>query len=272
MNIARYRHLAALALLGIVLFAPQTAPVLADQIATTVQKAPDGAPEAADVRAYWLGRTAPEAMKVLRFWYEEWDQDRERGGRGRYNDKWFPHGEEGAAGSAKVDQEIRDRFLTLFETAVSNKLGWRVNENPYENLAFIILIDQFSRNMFRGQDKAYTHDELALNAARVNVEKEFHRYYFTGYQRLFVVYPFMHDEKLESQRLSIALLKAINEHPEHPFEFLNAFAKGMEHYQVVFMFGRYPHRNIRRDRPDTALEKAYLAKKGTRGFVDGSKW
>jgi uncharacterized protein (DUF924 family) len=126
--------------------------------------------------------------------------------------------------------------------------------------------------MFRGTPEAYQYDQLALDAARLNVEKGFYNYYFTGYQRLFVVYPLMHHESLASQEMCLYLLKAINEQPGHQFQFLNAMQKGVEHYQVVFMFGRFPHRNERLGRKDTQLERAYLGMKGTHGFVDGSKW
>jgi uncharacterized protein (DUF924 family) len=223
-------------------------------------------------RESWLSRTDPEAMAILRFWYEEWDQDRLDGGRGRYNDKWFPHGPAGAASSKEVDREIRERFLLTFEAATEGRLDWDIDSNPYESLAYILLIDQFSRNMFRGEERAYAHDALAREAARHNIEQGFHRYYFTGYQRLFLVYPLMHHEDLGSQTLSLELLKAINEHPGHRYAFLNAFDKGMEHYQMILMFGRFPHRNVRLERADTELESAYLSKQGTKGFVDGSKW
>ena len=134
------------------------------------------------------------------------------------------------------------------------------------------VIDQFARNMFRGTPQAYEHDLLALEAARVNVEKGFYRYYFSGYQKLFIVYPLMHHESLASQAMCLHLLRAINEHPDYRYQFLNAMQKGMEHYQMIFMFGRFPHRNQRLGRETTEKEKAYLAMKGTPGFVDGSKW
>ena len=66
-------------------------------------------------RESWLARTDPAAMDVLRFWFEEWDEDRVQGGKGRYNDKWFPHGPLGAAGSAEIDREIRRAVSNLFE-------------------------------------------------------------------------------------------------------------------------------------------------------------
>ena len=230
------------------------------------------APPTVSDKATWLLRTSPEALSVLRYWFEEWDEDRVEGGKGRYNDKWFPHGPLGAAGSAHVDREIRKRFLDLFELAVAGGTGWRIEENPYENLAFILLIDQFARNMFRGTPEAYEHDPLALEAARLNVHKGFYRYYFTGYQKLFIVYPLMHDESLESQAMCLYLLRAINESPDYPYQFLNAMQKGMEHYQMIYMFGRFPHRNERLGRDSTEKEKAYLAMQGSPGFVDGSKW
>ena len=162
-------------------------------------------------RDHWLAATDPMAIDVLKFWFEEWEKDRVTGGKGRCNDKWFPHGPLGAAGSKEIDLEITDRYLDLFNNTVSGQEKWNIEENPYENLAYILLIDQFARNMFRGTPQSYEHDPLALEAARLNVKKEFHRYYFTGYQKLFVVYPLMHHESLASQEMCLYLLKAINE-------------------------------------------------------------
>jgi uncharacterized protein (DUF924 family) len=223
-------------------------------------------------RDNWLAATDPAAIDVLKFWFEEWDEDQIAGGKGRYNDKWFPHGPLGAAGSKEIDLEITNRYLDLFNDVVSGQLKWNIDENPYENLAYILLIDQFARNMFRGTPQSYEHDPLALEAARLNVKKDFHRYYFTGYQKLFVVYPLMHHESLASQEMCLYLLKAINEQPNYPYQFLNALQKGVEHYQMIFMFGRFPHRNERQNRTDTNQEQDYLRMIGTSGFVDGSKW
>lgn len=223
-------------------------------------------------RQRWLAQTDPRAMDVLTYWFEEWDQDMIQGGKGRYNDKWFPHGPKGAEGSKEVDEEIRERFLELFDAAVNDRLGWNVQENPYENLAYILLIDQMARNMFRGTPQAYEHDPKALAAAKNNVQQGLNQYYFTGYQRLFVVYPLMHDETLASQAMCMYLLKAINESEDYPYQLLNAMQKGAEHYQMIFMFDRFPHRNVRLARTDTRDEKSYLKMKDTQGFIDGSKW
>ena len=224
------------------------------------------------LRQKHLNATDPKALNVLKFWFEEWDTDKQKGGKGKYNDKWFPHGPKGAEGSKEIDRIIRENFLSLFELATSDKLGWNIEENPYENLAYILLIDQFSRNMFRGTERAYSNDPLALKAVNINIKKSFAKYYFTGYQKLFVVYPLMHHENLQSQEKSLQFLKQINEYEQHPYEFLNALQKGVEHYQVIYMFGRFPHRNERQDREDSTKEAIYLSKKGSAGFVDGSKW
>ena len=237
---------------------------------TSAEVAPQGV--RTEERERWLAVTDPAALDVLTFWFEEWEQDRDSGGKGRYNDKWFPHGPLGAEGSKDIDREIRERYQSLFHQAVSQELNWDIEHNPYENLAWILLIDQFSRNMFRGTPQAYQHDQLALDAARLNVEKGFHAYYFTGYQKLFVVYPLMHHESIASQEMCLYLLKSINQDRDYQYQFLNALQKGMEHYQMVFMFGRFPHRNERLGRESTESEQAYLAMSGTQGFVDGSKW
>jgi hypothetical protein len=74
-------------------------------------------------REAWLAQTDPQALDVLRFWFEEWDEDRVQGGKGRYNDKWFPHGPLGAAGSAEIDREIRQRTRLLLAAALEARSG-----------------------------------------------------------------------------------------------------------------------------------------------------
>lgn len=224
------------------------------------------------LRQQHLSATDPKALEILKFWFEEWDTDIQQGGKGKYNDKWFPHGPKGAEGSKEIDRIIREKFLSTFELATADKLKWNIKKNPYENLAFILLIDQFSRNMFRGTERAYINDPLARKAVDINIKKGFAKFYFTGYQKLFVVYPLMHHESLQSQEKSLRYLKKINEYEQHQYEFLNALQKGVEHYQVIYMFGRFPHRNERQNRNSSTKEAAYLSKKGSAGFVDGSKW
>lgn len=224
------------------------------------------------LRQQHLAAIDPKALEILMFWFEEWDKDMQQGGKGKYNDKWFPHGPKGVEGSKEIDRIIREKFLSTFELATSDKLSWNIKENPYENLAYILLIDQFSRNMFRGTERAYINDPLARKAVNINIKKGFAKYYFTGYQKLFVVYPMMHHENLESQEKSLKFLKEINEYQQHQYEFLNALQKGVEHYQVIYMFGRFPHRNERQNRKSNSKEVVYLSKKGGAGFVDGSKW
>ncbi|QEY31237.1 DUF924 domain-containing protein [Synechococcus sp. RSCCF101] len=280
-----YRLLCSLALgvaciLPFARFAAADENVFAGQLSETLDEGANGT-ACADVtfkaRQRHLASTDPAAMTVLRFWFEEWDEDMIEGGKGRYNEKWFPHGAKGIEGSKEVDRIIRERFMTIFEAATNEGSGhlvqgWDIRSNPYENLAFILLIDQFARNMFRGTERSYRHDHLALQAARINLQKCFYSFYFTGYQKLFVVYPFMHDEELNSQIISLLYLRRLNEDDDHQFEFLNAFEKGMEHFQIILMFGRFPHRNVRRGRPSTAQEETYLERYGEPGFIDGSKW
>jgi len=232
----------------------------------------DLSPAQVTAQQSFLLKTHPQAKDILKFWFEEWDQDMQSKGTGKYNDKWFPHGPTGVEGSKETDRIIRERFMATFEKAIDDQLEWDIENNPYENLAYILLLDQFTRNMFRGSEKSYQYDHLSRAAVKRNIEQNFSIYYFTGYQKLFVVYPLMHHENLASQALSLDYLKDINEHSEHRYAFLNALQKGIEHYQIILMFDRFPHRNIRLDRKDTELEAAYLAKQGSKGFVDGSKW
>ncbi len=214
----------------------------------------------------------PEAATVLRFWFEEWEDDMVTRGKGQFNQKWFPNGPDGVMGSRHVDQIITKKFAGLFNQAVNGGLDWDIEHNPFDNLAYILLIDQFSRHIHRGTPEAYANDALGLKAARTNVGNGFYRYYFTGYQKLFVVAPLVHHEDLTSQQQALVYLKQLNEDPQHPYEFLSVLRSAMDHYQMILMFGRFPHRNPRQGRTDTLLETAYLSKQGSDGFIDGSKW
>ena len=232
----------------------------------------DGSNTHLETSQWWLSQAHPDALRVLKFWFEEWDRDIERGGIGRYNEKWFPHGPAGVRGSRDVDQASREQFLELFKSVTAGQHRWNIEENPFDNLAYIILTDQLSRNMFRGSASAYKHDALGRAAVDLNLKGKLYEHYFTGYQKLFVVFPLMHHENLDSQQRSIEYLKMLNESEQEPYAFLKALEKGFQHYQIIHMFGRFPHRNALLGRENTELENEYLRRQDDVGFINGGKW
>jgi uncharacterized protein (DUF924 family) len=129
-------------------------------------------------------------------------------------DFWFGregeegYGSSGRPGSRKdpeFDREVRDRFEGAYEEAAAGKLDhWK--DEAWSCLALIILLDQFPRNMFRGDPKTYAADDKALEAARHAVEHAYDRE-LPPYGRMFVYLPFEHSEDLEDQRSSVELFR-----------------------------------------------------------------
>jgi uncharacterized protein (DUF924 family) len=130
--------------------------------------------------------SASTADEVLRFWLEEHAKD------------WFVK-------NPALDAEIRRRFHALYEQAVAGSLdAWL--EEPRACLARVILLDQFPRNMFRGEARAFATDELARAAARVILARGWHEH-MTQSERLFAYLPFEHSESMADQDLSCELMK-----------------------------------------------------------------
>lgn len=165
------------------------------------------------------------------------------------------------SGDSKVDQVIRNQFLTVHETGQSKKLeAWR--EAPKSCLAYIILFDQFSRNMFRGTKQAFEFDLFSLSAAEAGVENKFDKE-LGFFERLFFYMPFEHSETLSHQKHGVALFKQLlDEAKETEFAFLHmikeAYIYSIKHYEVIERFGRFPHRNAMLGRKSTKAEKLYL--------------
>ena len=156
-------------------------------------------------------------------------------------DRWF-------AKDTAFDDEIRDRFLTLHETAAAGKLGaWE--QTAEGALALLILLDQFPRNMFRGQARAFGCDELARAIAAGAILRGFDGQVEPAMRAFFYV-PFEHSENLADQERGIALYKASGD------------ADGLKwaeiHADIIRRFGRFPHRNAALGRITTPEEQAFL--------------
>jgi uncharacterized protein (DUF924 family) len=184
-----------------------------------------------------------QAEEILSFWFAEPRDD-----QAYYEERhqlWF-------ARNPQFDQEIRDRFTSDYQLAAQRKLmNWQ--ELPRSGLALVILLDQFPRNMFRGDPRAFATDPLAREVATVLVERVTDRQ-LLPVERMFVYLPFMHSENLTHQRQSVALFQQLAQ--ECPY--LDSRSYATRHKESIERFGRFPHRNVILGRLSTPEEIEFL--------------
>ncbi|MCG6390384.1 DUF924 domain-containing protein [Vibrio fluvialis] len=147
-----------------------------------------------------------------------------------------------------LDDQIRDRFTPLHEQAAKGELfHWR--QCPQGALAEVIVLDQFSRNIFRDTPKAFAQDPQALTLAQFAIEKGFHKQ-LTKSEQVFLYLPFMHSESRLIHAAAMDLYSELGEQVNLDFE--------MQHKAIIERFGRYPHRNAILGRQSTAEELEFL--------------
>jgi uncharacterized protein (DUF924 family) len=160
--------------------------------------------------------------------------------------------------SEAVDHDIRERFGPLVDEARRGELdAWTAT--PRGTLALVILIDQFSRNLFRGTPDAFSADPKALDIARAGYASN--RFAdFDVFENLFVALPFRHAEDTAQQRtaLDIAQRDALRGKPAWQQFLVDSVDWARKHYDVIARFGRFPHRNSVLGRTTTADETEYL--------------
>ena len=163
-------------------------------------------------------------------------------------EKWF-------ARDDAFDAAIRDRFLTLHGKAASGAIDeWAVI--PEGTLALIIVLDQFSRNLYRNSPLAFATDEKALGLSQNLIAKQ-QDIEFPINVRLWIYMPFQHSEDLCMQERSIELFKTLDD-PEN-------LKYALIHHDIIRKFGRFPHRNQVLGRTSRAEEIKFLAAGGFSG-------
>lgn len=147
------------------------------------------------------------------------------------------------------DTAIKTRFGALHEAASEGRLEvWRAH--PVHSLSLIILLDQFSRNLYRDTPRAFAQDDHALDVAREAIRCRFDQR-VNEQRRAFFYVPFMHAEALPVQDECVDLFKArLPATTNVPF--------AIEHRDIVKRFGRFPHRNKVFERKSTPEEIAFL--------------
>jgi len=151
-----------------------------------------------------------------------------------------------------LDQAIRDRFMTTWEAAAAETGFCNWKQTPRGMLALIVLTDQFPRNMFRGEARAFATDSLARKYAKWAVDREWDLQVKEP-ERQFFYMPLMHSENLSDQERCVRLM--LQRMPEHGASNL---IHARAHRQVIRQFGRFPYRNDALDRAFTGPERAYV--------------
>ena len=173
---------------------------------------------------------AANPADVLAFW-------REAG-----KTKWFTH-------DPAFDSEIRARFQPLWQAAAANNLSdWE--EASESALALTIVLDQFPRNMFRGEARAFATDSPARAVAERAIARGFDRE-VPETERVFFYLPFEHSENRADQERSLALVRATGD--------AELLKWAQLHADIIERFGRFPHRNAILGRVSTPAELEFLA-------------
>lgn len=170
---------------------------------------------------------------------------------------WLDHvGPEGWYKSdAALDAEIRDRFLSTWEAARDGGLSMWLTY-PSGALAYLIVTDQFSRNMFRDKGTAFSTDAAALAVAKLSIQKGWDLK-IDAPARQFFYLPLMHSESLCDQDRCVRLM--VERMPQNG---ANNLLHAQAHREVIRQFGRFPYRNASLGRIDTRNETAYAAAGG----------
>lgn len=174
---------------------------------------------------------------ILTFWFEELEPK-----------QWWVK-------DSALDQLILERFSLVHARAVRCELfEWRASAKG--RLAEIVVLDQFSRNMFRGSSLAFACDPMALALAQEAVSLGADQD-LNPVERNFVYMPFMHSESLLIHQVAVTLFQRNGQQSSLDYEY--------RHKEIIERFGRYPHRNDILGRDSTAEERAFLKLPGS-GF------
>ena len=172
---------------------------------------------------------------VINFWFEELEPK-----------QWFQK-------SDQLDLSICRRFGELHTQAIAGELHrWR--ETALGSLAELIVLDQFSRNIYRDKPESFAYDAIALVLAQCAVAKQYDAQLPTD-QRVFLYMPYMHSESRAIHIEAVKLFESLGNESNLEYEY--------KHKAIIDKFGRYPHRNEILSRTSTAEERAFLKTPGS---------
>lgn len=165
-------------------------------------------------------------------------------------DFWFApdHTNFWFAKDSLFDDEIRTQFSTVHQQATQAEL-WSWRQTPEGRLAEIIVLDQFSRNLYRDQAQAFAQDSMALALAQEAITQQLDAQ-LSPEQRSFLYMPFMHSESKLIHEFALKLFQKLGNEINLSFE--------KKHKVIIDQFGRYPHRNAILGRQSTPEELEFL--------------
>ncbi|MDF0601405.1 DUF924 domain-containing protein [Psychromarinibacter sp. C21-152] len=181
-----------------------------------------------DILAYWLDEVGPKG------WY---------------------------GSSEELDADIRNRFAEDWQRAMDGAYALWLTY-PSGALAYIILTDQFPRNMFRGEAKAFASDAVALAAAKLSIAHGFDMKIDEPARQFFYM-PLMHSECLTDQDRCVRLMKT-----RMPLTGAGNLKHAKAHREVIRQFGRFPYRNDVLSRATTQPEAAFVGEGGYRKALE----
>lgn len=197
-----------------------------------------------------------DAQDVLAFWLGAWPAD--GAALQRAQPTWFQKNE-------AFDADLRQRFGGTIAAALAGQHdAW--TDTAQGRLALLIVLDQFTRNSFRGKPESFAGDDRALRIALEGIARG-HDIAVPPMPRTFCYLPLEHAEDAAMQSRSVALFQALRDAPDaqpKPF-FDGSLDYAHKHQDVIRRFGRFPHRNAILGRTSTPDELAYLAQPGA-GF------
>jgi uncharacterized protein (DUF924 family) len=177
----------------------------------------------------------PEYYEVITFWFSE-----------IIPEYWF-----------KKDDDFDALIKTKFDKTITHALAGRLDswaDSDVGCLALIIVLDQFTRNVFRDTPRAFAGDEMAL-ALSLRCEERGYTDHPDSDWRHFMLMPMMHSEDIKIQDASLPLFKELT--AERTYDF------AVKHRDIVARFGRFPHRNVILGRPSTDEEIEFLKQPGS---------
>jgi uncharacterized protein (DUF924 family) len=173
---------------------------------------------------------------ILKFWFEQSTPK-----------QWFTK-------SQAFDDVISHRFAGSISDALAGRLAaWC--ERADDNLALILLLDQFTRHIYRDSPSAFAGDAQALCLSQRALERGWLQSCGSLHRRKFMLMPMMHSEDLEVQQTALPLFEQFTDADTLRF--------AQRHEEIVARFGRFPHRNAALGRPSTDQERAFLQEPGS---------
>jgi uncharacterized protein (DUF924 family) len=170
------------------------------------------------------------AESVIHFWFEVIEPK-----------QWFQKDD-------AFDELITQRFMPLYQQAIKNELyHWR--QSAKGRLAEIILLDQFSRNMYRNSGQAFAYDSLAVALCQEAIAQKADQQ-LNNSEKSFLYMPLMHSESLVVHELAVKMFAQKGLEGNYEFE--------LKHKRIIEQFGRYPHRNALLNRHSTDTEVVFL--------------